>query len=453
MDQLRRAQNRYRPLWRRTLVLLTALGLAATSWSAAAAAAAPDHADRKQATHQPVATHPAQGVHRQIGPAIAGGVQESDTTVWAGYVATGATYTAVTARWTQPAITCDPTFSPGPAVVFWVGLDGFGDNSVEQGGTVAQCQGPGIPFYAVWWAMFPTTTVQFGFEISPGDSLQASVTYDPASQLFTIVVTDLTSNQTMSEPIACQPDQDGCPRLTAEVISEAPTAGGDIDGHVFLPNYGTLNYSDVSITDSTGHTGTFTDPAWTTTRVTEVSSQGVTMQTTSPLSTDGSSFSTVWQAESGRAPRLTNQYQAYSTSTPTTQINFAIRLTNADNLPATLSAYTIRYWFTEDGSQPMVFACDYAAIGCSHIRASIVPVSPPVAGADHYLELGFTDGTGTLPPGGDTGPIQVRVHQTNFAAMTQTNDYSFNAADTSFTANPAITVYRNSSRLVYGTEP
>jgi hypothetical protein len=59
MDQLRRAQTRYRPLWRRILVLLTALGLGATSWSAAAAAAAPDHADRKQATHQPVATHPA----------------------------------------------------------------------------------------------------------------------------------------------------------------------------------------------------------------------------------------------------------------------------------------------------------------------------------------------------------------------------------------------------------
>ena len=36
--------------------------------------------------------------------------------------------------------------------------------------------------------------------------------------------------------------------------------------------------------------------------------------------------------------------------------------------------------------------------------------------------------------------------------MTQTNDYSFNAADASFTANPDITVYDNGT-LIYGTEP
>jgi hypothetical protein len=36
--------------------------------------------------------------------------------------------------------------------------------------------------------------------------------------------------------------------------------------------------------------------------------------------------------------------------------------------------------------------------------------------------------------------------------MTQTDDYSFNAADASFTANPHITVYYNGT-LIYGTEP
>ncbi len=36
--------------------------------------------------------------------------------------------------------------------------------------------------------------------------------------------------------------------------------------------------------------------------------------------------------------------------------------------------------------------------------------------------------------------------------MTQTNGYSFNAAGTSFTANPHITVYDNGT-LIHGTGP
>jgi endoglucanase len=36
--------------------------------------------------------------------------------------------------------------------------------------------------------------------------------------------------------------------------------------------------------------------------------------------------------------------------------------------------------------------------------------------------------------------------------MTQTNDYSFNAADTAYAANPDITVYANGT-LIYGTPP
>jgi len=36
--------------------------------------------------------------------------------------------------------------------------------------------------------------------------------------------------------------------------------------------------------------------------------------------------------------------------------------------------------------------------------------------------------------------------------MTQTNDYSFNAADSKFTPNAAITVYYNGT-LIYGTHP
>ena len=73
-------------------------------------------------------------------------------------------------------------------------------------------------------------------------------------------------------------------------------------------------------------------------------------------------------------------------------------------------------------------------------------------GADHYLQIGFTSGAGSLAAGASTGGIQNRIFQADYATMMQTDDYSFNAADASFTANPDITVYDNGT-LIYGTEP
>lgn len=58
----------------------------------------------------------------------------------------------------------------------------------------------------------------------------------------------------------------------------------------------------------------------------------------------------------------------------------------------------------------------------------------------------------SIAPGASSGGIQNRIYQTSFAAMTQTNDYSFSGADTSFAANPGITVYDNGT-LIYGTTP
>lgn len=112
---------------------------------------------------------------------------------------------------------------------------------------------------------------------------------------------------------------------------------------------------------------------------------------------------------------------------------------------------TVRYWFTEDGTAPMAYSCDYAILGCSNVSGTIATVTP-VTGADYYLQLSFGSGAGTIGPNGNTGTIQGRLYQTNFANMTQTNDYSFNANDTSFTVNPAITVYYNGT-LIGGIEP
>ena len=154
----------------------------------------------------------------------------------------------------------------------------------------------------------------------------------------------------------------------------------------------------------------------------------------------------------GGTPTVTAQYLASQTGAATSTIANQIQLVNSGTSSVPLSALTIRYWFTEDGSQPLTYACDYAPVGCANITGAFTAVSPAVTGADHYLQLSFGSGAGSLGPGQSTGAIQNRIYQATFATMTQTNDYSFNGADASLTANPHVTVYDN-GQLIYGTEP
>jgi endoglucanase len=154
----------------------------------------------------------------------------------------------------------------------------------------------------------------------------------------------------------------------------------------------------------------------------------------------------------GGTPSVTAEYEASATAASTSTVSNQIELVNTGTSAIPLSSLTVRYWFTEDGTGPLDYVCEYAPVGCTNITGAYTAVSPAVTGADHYLQLSFASGAGSLAPGASTGGIQNELFQSSYATMTQTNDYSFNAADTSFTANPHITVYDNGT-LIYGTEP
>lgn len=99
---------------------------------------------------------------------------------WSGYAAvtptslTPTSFTAVAGRWVQPAVTCGRGRS---AAAFWLGFDGYRNDTVEQIGTKAVCE-DGVPTYVAWWQMWPAPVhfLSASYSVRASDVLAASVT-------------------------------------------------------------------------------------------------------------------------------------------------------------------------------------------------------------------------------------------------------------------------------------
>lgn len=136
---------------------------------------------------------------------------------WAGYVAASSTYTSVTATWAQPMLTCGSSDSE---VGFWVGLDGYGDSTVEQAGTEAACV-DGTLEYEAWYEMYPAAPVYLDEVVSPGDIVTATVS-STAAGVFTLTIKDTTSGWIHT----ARATEASAPRSSAEVAMEVPSTGG-----------------------------------------------------------------------------------------------------------------------------------------------------------------------------------------------------------------------------------
>jgi chitodextrinase len=128
-----------------------------------------------------------------------------------------------------------------------------------------------------------------------------------------------------------------------------------------------------------------------------------------------------------------------------------IDVVNGGTTAVALSALTVRYWYTADGTQAQSYTCDWTPRGCANVTAKIAALSPTVTTADTYLELGFTAGAGTLAAGQDTGDVQGRVHKSDWSNYNEANDYSYTGA-TAAADCAKIGLYQNGV-LVWGTPP
>jgi fibronectin type 3 domain-containing protein len=162
----------------------------------------------------------------------------------------------------------------------------------------------------------------------------------------------------------------------------------------------------------------------------------------------------IWGTEPSPATPVLSvnvSYQNQNTDTVGNTISTYLAINSTGNLPVNYSDLTVRYWFTADGTQSLNDYIDYARMGSANINGAFVQLSPVVNLADHYFELSFSPGSGTLYPLSTSGNIQYRLAKSDWSNFDEANDYSYAPKDV-MKANPHITVY-NKGNLIYGTEP
>ncbi|AWB44551.1 cellulose 1,4-beta-cellobiosidase [Paenibacillus sp. CAA11] len=149
---------------------------------------------------------------------------------------------------------------------------------------------------------------------------------------------------------------------------------------------------------------------------------------------------------------LVVEYKVNDSNPGDNQIRPTLRVVNKGTESVDLSQVKVRYYFTADGATGQEFHCDYAVVGSGNIQGSFVKVDPPVTGADHYLEISFAPGAGTIAPGSDSGEIQIRMNKADWSNYNEKDDFSFDPVKTSLAAWEKTPLYLN-GKLVWGLEP
>jgi hypothetical protein len=133
-----------------------------------------------------------------------------------------------------------------------------------------------------------------------------------------------------------------------------------------------------------------------------------------------------------------------------TAITTNLDLRNEGNLPVNFQDVRIRYYFTADKQQSLVFSSDFRYQGAG-LQGQLVTINPPLANADTYLEIRPTF-SGQLMPLSNLGVIRYSIYSPQGSRFDQRNDYSYQEQPAEFSPNSRVVVYVGQER-VWGQEP
>ncbi|MGF1429784.1 G1 family glutamic endopeptidase [Kitasatospora sp. LaBMicrA B282] len=159
-----------------------------------------------------------------------GGQPFSGNSNWGGYVAQGSGFKSITGSWTMPDVQCNTTndlYAP------WIGIDGYGSQTVEQTGVQADCSS-GSPVYSAWYEMYPAAPVYWSNPVSAGDVFTASVV-NTTGRSYKITLTDVTQGWTKSTTQSLRSARD----VSAEAVIESPTQS--------YPSFAEQDFSNITV--------------------------------------------------------------------------------------------------------------------------------------------------------------------------------------------------------------
>jgi cellulose 1,4-beta-cellobiosidase len=133
---------------------------------------------------------------------------------------------------------------------------------------------------------------------------------------------------------------------------------------------------------------------------------------------------------------------------------------NNGTVMVNLNELKVRYYFTNEVTGALIQNINWANIGpisgsttsipSTEVTISTAALTPAVAGADTYVEFGFSGGR-TLAP---SSRVQFSWTVQNHASQTfnQTGDYSFNSGFTSQTNWQNVVLFQGQS-VLWGVQP
>lgn len=204
----------------------------------------------------------------------------SDTTAlnWAGYIATGGTYTSVSGSWVVPSVTTsDATADVADAT--WVGIGGVTRNDLIQAGTEAIPDSSGQLVYRAWMETLPQDSKIVPLTVAPGDAVSISIT-ESTSGVWEVSFENDTTGQSYVTSV-----QYDSSLSSADWVEEMPVEVGGVIG---LDDFGTINFTS-GYAIKNGQAVTIQSSG--ATALTMDNARGETIATPSSLGADGSSFS------------------------------------------------------------------------------------------------------------------------------------------------------------------